>query len=140
MVMIKSFLSDIKTFTFTRIKVMFRSKSVIIAYITALIITGVIAFSMFEVSEEKDGIAIGLIDSDNSDMSKAFCEKICNNESLIVSLGSYEQLEPLLKESKLLCVFEIQDGFEEKVKSGKVEKLFTDYLYADKFLRTWRLI
>lgn len=132
MVMIKSFLSDIKTFTFTRIKVMFRSKSVIIAYITALIITGVIAFSMFEASEEKDGIAIGLIDSDNSDMSKAFCEKICNNESLIVSVGSYEQLEPLLKESKLLCVFEIQDGFEEKVKSGKAEKLFTDYYLPDR--------
>lgn len=125
--MIKSFLSDIKTFTFTRIKVMFRSKSVIIAYITALIITGIIAFSMFEASEEKDGLAIGLIDSDKTEMSKEFYERLKDNDSLIITTGSYEELEQMLKESKLLCIFEVQEGFEKKVKSGEVQELFTDY-------------
>lgn len=125
--MVKSFLSDIKTFTFTRIKVMFRSKSVIIAYITALIITGIIAFSMFKASEEKDGLAIGLIDSDKTETSKEFCKRLEENDSLIITTGSYEELEHMLKDSKLLCIFEVQDGFEERVKSGEVQKLFTDY-------------
>lgn len=106
---------------------MFRSKSVIIAYITALIITGVIAFSMFEASEEKDGLAIGLIDSDNSETSRKFTKKLKENDSLIITTGNYEELEHMLKESKLLCVFEIQEGFEDKVKSGEVQKLFIDY-------------
>ena len=130
--MMKSFFSDILTFTLTRIKVMFRSKSVIIAYITALIITAVIAFSMFEASEEKDGLAIGLINNDDSKTAKDFCEKLKNNDSLIITEGTYEELEPLLKESKLLCIFEVQEGFDEKVKSGEVQKLFTDYYLPDR--------
>lgn len=130
--MFKSFLSDIKTFSLTRIKVMFRSKSVIIAYITALVITGIIAFSMFEASEEKDGLAIGLINNDDSQTADEFCDRLSKNDSLIITEGTYEELEPLLKESKLLCIFEIQEGFEDKVKAGEVTQLFTDYYLPDR--------
>lgn len=121
------FLQDIYTTAFYRLKIMFRSKSVIISYVVALIITAIISISFFEAAEEKSGIMIGVNDLDNTELSREFVKRLHNNRSLLVVEGDTDELIERLKDNELMSVFVIEKGFSDKVYAGNAEKLMTDY-------------
>lgn len=123
----KTFFQDMFTTAFYRLKIMFRSKSVIISYVVALIITAIISVSFFQAAEEKSGIMIGVTDLDNTELSKTFIKRLHNNRSLIVVEGDTDELIERLKDNELMSVFVIEKGFKEKVEAGNARKLMTDY-------------
>lgn len=73
--------------------------------------------------EQRSSIPIGVFDSDHTMESKAFLERVKQNASIFVYEEDKDVLQKRLEEGSILAFFEINKGFEEKIKAGKTTSL-----------------
>lgn len=73
--------------------------------------------------EQRSSIPIGIFDNDHTIESKAFLERVKQNDSIFVYEEEKNGLQKRLEEGSILAFFEINKGFEEKVKAGETTSL-----------------
>ena len=120
-------MNDVITIFCNRLKIIFKSVFVRVAFIISIIVTIALIGSFAEVADEKTSIPVGLIDSDNTERSKKITENLKNVPSLYIIEGEYEELEQKLVEGNVYVIIEINEGFENKLKNGTKDKLLTQY-------------
>ena len=120
-------MNDILTICSYRLKIIFKSFFVRVAFVIAILVTIGLIGSFAKVADEKTSIPVGVIDSDNSERSKNIVENLKNVPSLYIIEGEYEELEHQLVEGNVYVIIEINKGFEEFLKEGKKDKLLTQY-------------
>lgn len=121
-------LNDTLNIFILRMKMIFKSLAVIIAFLISIVITGVLVNSFLEASEEKSSIPIGVIDKDNTQRSQVVIDSLKQLNSVYVfEDDDMETLVRKLTDNDVYVIVQINDGFEKFVKEDTGEKLITVY-------------
>lgn len=86
------------------------------------------AFGNVMNSEEDDNpsikkICVGIVDSDNSELSGNLAEYLTDSLNMKISSENYEKLSRLLIDKKISAIIEVPDGFESSSINGDTKKL-----------------
>lgn len=101
------------------------NKTIRIILCCIFIVSMYVTFVMASNAQTKSSIPIGVLNMDESKEGKQLLNRIKQIQAFSVYKESRENLDKLLKEDKILAVFIIKTGYEEAIKSGRVNKLVT---------------
>ena len=121
------YIKDILAIVKLRIKLLCSSKRLIGLFIVFLMLTGLIMNSYDEVAIEKSSIPIGIIDLDNTSMTKDIIEEIDNSEIIRIISGDKEELFNKLQKNEIFSLFIYEKGFTDKVLSLDTDEVIIDY-------------
>ena len=121
------YIKDILAIVKLRIKLLCSSKRLIGLFIVFLMLTGLIMNSYDEVAIEKSSIPIGIIDLDNTSMTKDIIKEIDNSEIIRVISGDKEELFNKLQKNEIFSLFIYEKGFTDKVLSLDTDEVIPYY-------------
>lgn len=124
---LKYFLIDSFNICKCRLKMIFRSVPVIVAFIISIIITVCLVNTFLDSAEEKSSIPVGVYDADGTVSSKNVSSNLKELASLYVIEGDYETLERKLIDNDVYVIVQINKGFEKSLAEGDGNKLLTIY-------------
>lgn len=123
-----NFISTFNIAFIRSVKLFFAEKknTVLLCFCLFLSIFG-ISMLVFK-AKEQSSLPIGIYDLDNSEISADFVKKIELNPAIKINHGSKDVLFKMLRQRKIIAFYVIEKGFEENIKKGKSEGLFSAYV------------
>jgi hypothetical protein len=100
---------------------------------TIVVLTASIILFVFMVkamttsSVDSSSLPIGIVDCDNTDSSKDLIDGLQKVDTIRIIQKSEKELQALLADEMIYSYFTIENGYEEKLKSGDLKKLITMY-------------
>lgn len=76
------------------------------------------SYELYKRADAQSKIVIGLIDEDQSELSRQLIRRVRENESVAAVMGEEEKLYRLFQNREINSVFVIKKGFEQKIRSG----------------------
>lgn len=118
---------DTFTIAAMRLRIIFKSLYVRIAFVTAIIITLFFVNTFLETAQENTSLMIGIIDNDNSERSKKLIDELALIPAIRVETGKYDELLNELLDTKIYTIIEIKEGFSENINNGIKRDLLKIY-------------
>lgn len=131
---IKSGIRDFCTIIFLNYKLIFYNKAVLVTMGVSFLLFSFVIGTLANNVEERSNIPIGIVDEDGSKTSKEFLARLEQLDLLSVQKEEEKTLKKRLSNHLISGYFVIEKGFEEKVKTGKTEALFSVYAEKEKGL------
>ena len=122
-----NYFRDIWTISKLRIKLLCSSKRLVGVFILFFLLTGLIMFSYEEEVYEKSSIPIGIVDLDNTSITKDIIDEINNSGLIRVINGTEEELFSKLNKNEIFSIFVYEKGFSQKLLSLDTDEIITDY-------------
>lgn len=113
--LIKNYLKDIWNIVLIRIKLLCANKKFVLLYMFFIVITASIMLTFSKESDDKSSIPIGVVDLDNTVVSKSIIDRLNDEESIRIIKGSREELLTKLEKGELSSVFVYEKGFADKL-------------------------
>ncbi|MBE5935141.1 MAG: ABC transporter permease [Lachnospiraceae bacterium] len=120
-------IKDIISIICLRIKMLFSNRKLIGVYIGILILTIGIMLTYDEAAEDKSSIPIGIVDLDNTTVTRSIIDEINNSNIIRVETGSKKELFQLLKDNKIYSIFVYEKGFTDKLFNLDTDEIIKDY-------------
>ena len=108
-------LSKIPSLVRINLKIIASNRAVIISFILFTVLLSIICASMISDYEEKSSIPVGVVDLDQTSLSKSVVEELSNLEGVVLQYGSEEEILKKLKEESIYSYFVINKGFEASI-------------------------
>ncbi len=105
------------------LKNMLSNRMVLISLAACIILLAIVCSGLIDEYEEKSSIPIGIVDLDQSAMSKEVVQKLSTLEGVVLQEGTIEEQEEKLKDEFIFAYFVIKPGFEEAINSYKYKEL-----------------
>ena len=127
-------INDLCTMIWINLKYMITNRLAVVVTVCFSTIFLILSMTLLKEYETKSSLPIGVVDKDQTEMSKQTIVRLQDISGvLVMSLGE-EELEQALKEERILAGFVISEGYEEAIKSnrpmGSVKMLYLkDYEY-----------
>ena len=120
-------LGNVKTIFKLKLKLILSHKSSYIILGAILLFTYLLVNMINDNLEEKSSLPIGIVDLDESNLSKELVENLSTNDALYLYTGSITKMEELLKDNLIYTYFVIEEDYERKIKSGNTSDLCSMY-------------
>lgn len=127
MLKIVNALWDIIFICMCRLKIIFRSTAVKLAFGISILITIIVFSTFLDSAQEKSSIPIGIIDDDNSEASKDILKELKNIDAIYVIEGDYDELKEKLLDAQIYSIIKINEGFSENINDSVKSQLITQY-------------
>lgn len=122
---------DLKNVIVLNLKLMFKSKAVLIILGIVSILFLLLLKSFSAEISVKSNIPIGIADEDQTEVSKKFLEDCKKQEGIYVYDDERKSLKKKLYKNEIAGYFVIKQGFQENVKKGQSKKLIEAYTYEN---------
>ena len=106
---------DIWNIVLLRLKLLLTNKKLIILYIFFIVLSASIMLTFSKEAEEKSSIPIGIVDLDNTDISRTIINRLSCDETIRVVKGSRDDLLKKLETGEVYSVFVYEKGFSKKL-------------------------
>ena len=120
-------LMDIVNIFILRIKMIFKSLSVIIAFVVSITITVIMINTFLDSSEAKSSIPVGLINSSDSVYANAVVENLYDLKSIYIYEKDFNTLKHMLSTNDVYCIIEINKDFDKCISGNRSKKAMTIY-------------
>lgn len=120
-------LMDIVNIFILRIKMIFKSLSVIIAFVVSITITVIMINTFLDSSEAKSSIPVGLINSSDSVYADAVVENLYDLKSIYIYEKDFNTLKHMLSTNDVYCIIEINKDFDKCISGNRSKKAMTIY-------------
>jgi len=113
------------------LKMLWKGKQTLILLVASLLLLTSMLLSLDSVKEEKSKIAIGMVDKEESDLSKHIIRAMEKKDLYDVLTGEERELLEQLNEGTLSAVCVLKESFSEEIFQGKTKNLVTIYERED---------
>lgn len=104
-------------------KNLFSNYMVLISMFILMVILSLVCTGLIREYEDKSSVPVGIIDEDNSELSKSVMEKLSNLEGILLVPGNREALDEKLRDEEIYAYFIINKGFETSVNACDYSKV-----------------
>lgn len=119
------FLSAIKVVFWRSFKLFTASKRNIVLLVFSILLCAFGTVMLSLKAGEQSSLPVGIVDYDNTKASKELINKMEDNPVILVNTGSKARLFNKMEKREIIAVYEIKSGFEERIKKGDMEGLFS---------------
>lgn len=128
------YLSDLLTVIHLNLKLFLYNKLVIGVLISLIILFGVMTSGLSKDLDKVSGIPIGVVDQDETKLSKEALSNLNNIDGLVVNEGHQKDLKKELDSGRIMALFIIKSGYETNIKSCRIKNAVTlQYLEGSKY-------
>ncbi len=114
-----------------RLKLLMRDKFTVIAFLIATIIFALVLNTLNLWAENNSSIPVGIVNEDSSEFSERLLDNLLKVPSISVNQGSFEEMESMLLDGNISCIFIIRDGYGERIKNGNIDEAIGLYSGRD---------
>lgn len=118
---------DIWTLFLLRLKLITKDLTTVFVMICSILVFALVIRSMASSAEALSSIPIGIVDKDRSDSSSKLITDLKKSETFRITSGDEKELKNRMLNDKEYAVFVIENGYEDKLKSGDLNDLITVY-------------
>jgi ABC-2 type transport system permease protein len=119
------FITDILYLFLLRMKLILKDVITVAVLFVSVVIFALIVRSMTVSAEDLSSLPIGVVDLDHTKSSGDLVSGLKKVETLRIMEGSKEKLQKLLMDEMIQSLFIIEQGYEEKLKSGELDEIIT---------------
>ena len=109
-----------------RIKLLLSSKKFVVLFVLFTVLTAIIVLSYEEVTDKKNTLPIGIVDLDNTSVTKDVIEEINNSSLLRVVTGKKEDLIRKLNKNEVFSFFVLEKGFTNRLLTLDTSEIIED--------------
>lgn len=99
-------------------RLLFSSRGMLLLILLSAGFSILFSYELYKRADAQSKIVIGLIDEDQSALSKQLIRQLQENESVAALTGEKEKLYRLFQNRELNSIFIIKKGFEQKIRAG----------------------
>ena len=114
-----------------RLKLLIKDRTAGICYIVSSVLILAVMLGLNLNSEVRSSLPVGLVCMDHSSEAEELSGRIKASESLYVYEGSFDELNDLLLDGYINCIFVIKEGYGENVTAGRTDGLIGLYAARD---------